>query len=108
MFFSAIGRILIVGFALFVSVMVGFFLLTYLSGNLLSEELAQRYGSELNGSELENTVLSITGVLAFLVSLYPAMTILPALLVRLVISGLYYFMFWLVGPGRFLFHFFML
>ncbi len=81
MFFSAIGRILIVGFALFISVMVGFFLLTYLSGNLLSEELAQRYGSELNGSELENTVLSITGVLAFLVSLYPAMTILPALLV---------------------------
>lgn len=81
MIFKALGRILMVGFALILSVMIGFFLLTYLSGNLLNEELVQRYGTDLNGSELENTVLSITGVLAFLVSLYPAMTIFPALLV---------------------------
>lgn len=87
MILHAIWRIFIVGFGLSVSIFFGFMILTYLGGSLLAEDLTQRYGSELgNGlnSGAESTVLDIAGVLTFLLALYPAMTILPALIVALI------------------------
>lgn len=87
MIFHAIWRIFIVSFGLCLSVFFGFMILTYLGGSMLTEDLTQRYGSELgngfNGGA-ERTVLDIAGVLTFLLALYPAMTILPALVVALI------------------------
>lgn len=84
MVFKVLGRIIVVSFGLFLSVLFGFLILTYLGGTLFTEDLTNRYGSEMQTSDFETTILSFLGAISFLFSLYPALTILPALLVAVI------------------------
>lgn len=84
MVFRFLGRIIVVGFGLFLSVLFGFLILSYLGGTLFTEDLANRYGSDLETSDFETTILTFLGAISFIFSLYPALTILPALLVAVI------------------------
>lgn len=101
MVFTVIGRIFIVGFALTLSILFGFLILTYLGGNLVTEDLVNRYGSETGGSDFETTFLTIAGAITFLFSLYPALTILPALLIAAIgeIGHIRSWMFYVIASG---------
>jgi len=84
MFFRLLGRIFMVGFGLALSLLFSFIILTYLGGSLFTEDLGQRYGSDVAASDLETTILNIIGAISFVFSLYPALSILPALLVAVI------------------------
>lgn len=84
MFFRLLGRIFMVGFGLTLSILFSFIILTYLGGSLFTEDLNQRYGSDVVTSDIETTILNIIGAISFVFSLYPALSILPALLVAVI------------------------
>lgn len=84
MFFRLLGRIFMVGFGLTLSILFSFIILTYLGGSLFTEDLSQRYGSDVVTSDIETTILNIIGAISFVFSLYPALSILPALLVAVI------------------------
>ena len=73
-----------VGFGLALSLSFSFIILTYLGGALFTEDLSNRYGSDVTASDLETIILNIIGAISFAVSLYPALSILPALLVAVI------------------------
>ena len=84
MFFRLLGRIFMVGFGLTLSLLFSFLILTYLGGLHFTEDLSQRYDSDVAASDLETTLLNIVGAISFAFSLYPALSILPALLVAVI------------------------
>ena len=84
MFFKLLGRIFMVGFGLALSLLFSFLILTYLGGSLFTEDLTNRYGTEVAASDLETTILNVLGAISFVFSLYPALSILPALLVAVI------------------------
>ena len=76
MIFKLIGRLLIVTIGFILSVLVSLGLLAYLGGQLLSDQLAEQYGQDLSGQALD-----FIGYIGFLMELYPAITLLPAILI---------------------------
>jgi hypothetical protein len=101
MIFKILGRIIVVGFGLFLSVLFGFLILTYLGSTLVSEDLAGRYGSETQVSDFETTVLTFLGAVSFVFTLYPALTILPALLIAAIgeIGHIRSILFYIIAGG---------
>lgn len=75
MIFRLVGRLLVVAFGFMVGLLVAFLLLTYLGGQLIFLELARQYGDNLPSSFVD-----ILGVIGFFIELYPAITILPPIL----------------------------
>jgi len=76
MIFRLIGRLLVVAIGFILSILFSLSLLAYLGGQLLSEQLAEQYGQDLSGQALD-----FIGYIGFLMELYPAITLLPAILV---------------------------
>lgn len=70
------GRLVVVAIAFILALLVSFFILAYLGGQLLTETLAQEYGDALPSEALD-----FIGFIGFLIELYPAITLLPAVLV---------------------------
>ncbi len=71
-----IGRVIVVAIAFALALLVSFMILAYLGGQLLTETLAQEYGDVLNDGALD-----FIGFIGFVIELYPAITLLPAVLV---------------------------
>ena len=76
MIFQVIGRLIGIGFGFLLALLVGFATLAYLGGQLVADQMVQEYGQEVAGGALD-----FIGFIGFLVELYPALTLLPALLV---------------------------
>ncbi len=76
MILKVIGRLFLVCFGFALALLVGFLTLAYLGGQLMASSLAQEYGSDVPGGALD-----VIGYVGFLMELFPAMTLLPVLLV---------------------------
>jgi len=96
MLFRLIGRLIIVTLGFALALLFGFAIMAYLGGQLLAQELAQQYGNEASGQ-----ILDFIGYIGFLVELYPAITLLPAILVVVIgeIGRLRSWMYYVLANG---------
>lgn len=72
-----IGRLIVIGFGFFLSALAVLFILTYLGGQMLSTEMQQTQAGE---PVFPEAVLDVFGALTFILAIYPAATILPAII----------------------------
>lgn len=77
MIWRLIGRLLVVCIGFVLAALVCFALLTYLGGQMLSSEMAGT--GEIDGAFPE-PVMDVFGAFAFMLAIYPATTILPAII----------------------------
>lgn len=76
MIWRLIGRLFVVVIGFFLAAIACFMLLTYLGGQMISNEMAST--PEFQGG-LPEQVMDVFGAFAFMLAIYPATTILPAI-----------------------------
>lgn len=96
MILRMMGRLIVVAIAFLLALLFSFCILAYLGGQLLSESLAREYGDALSDQALD-----FIGYIGFLIELYPAMTLLPAVLLIVIgeIGRLQSWMYYVLGGG---------
>lgn len=77
MILRLIGRLLVVFIGFSLAALACFALLTYLGGQMLSTEIA---GSQDIEGAFPEPVMDVFGAFAFMLAIYPATTILPAII----------------------------
>lgn len=96
MIWRGVGRIFVVFIGFFLAMMAVVVLLTILGGQIFADVINQRYGDLLN-----DDLATIAGFLSFIVGLYPALTVLPGVLVIVIgeIGHIRSLLYYLISGG---------